>query len=715
MNLLFMKIREAYEAGKKITEPGRTELADKIWIFKHPDIPTPDPLDREYVSWAQSTPHILEAAVKAGLQNLDVIFELPTPIGGYIDVTIVGSQSDSPQERGRILIVELKQWNAITKLADKDYVRISVGRGETSIRRHPVSQIVEYNEHMRNSHHGIYKDGHIGIKTIAYLHNFENKTDLFDGAYSCWNEYEDSIYVKDEQERLEEYLSATFNGAADHSILEVVDDGGFIMGEAGFSGLKKAISGEENAQMVKDQMSIVDYVRGQMAKQKTNPHPEIIVISGGPGTGKTIIGMHLLYDYAEIFNNKANAEGAVFCLPRSKTVQTMINYECGEGTVPFMDRIGKNQNLVVVDESHRITDITGDLDKLFDKGTKLLVLLQDDHQRIRPKENGTYENIIKYAQTKHIEYNAKPLTLTIQKRCEALGTLLAGLENMFYRNRVHTENDISSVRIFDKLIDMDEWITELAKNSRAKLIAPFCWEWNKARDTSIKDVNIPAESFAKAWNPMTPEAQRKWYYGSNMSDLVACIYTCQGLDLDDVGFIWWDDLRWDNTEHKWIADESLSKDFAFSANNIRGLSQDEITELLINTYYVMLSRARNKMGIWFKDEATKQHVAEYLGLKKYDASDEDFKAADEKSTVIDIQTSQTETDGVLSGKIKFVDKDKKYAYVVGDNGEDYCISEKTIEFMGSNADNVLIKGNRISFKVWTSSTGKKYANNVRPE
>ena len=36
--------------------------------------------------------------------------------------------------------------------------------------------------------------------------------------------------------------------------------------------------------------------------------------------------------------------------------------------------------------------------------------------------------------------------------------------------------------------------------------------------------------------------------------------------------------------------------------------------LIKNTYYVMLSRPRDSVGIWFKDEATKRHVLEVLGL-----------------------------------------------------------------------------------------------------
>jgi hypothetical protein len=48
----------------------------------------------------------------------------------------------------------------------------------------------------------------------------------------------------------------------------------------------------------------------------------------------------------------------------------------------------------------------------------------------------------------------------------------------------------------------------------------------------------------------------------------------------------------------------------------------------------MLSRARNKMGIWFEDESTKRHVKSYLGLVEFEANDTEFIASDDVNTVL---------------------------------------------------------------------------------
>lgn len=630
-NILAMKVSDAYNKCSN-------SLADEIWNYKHPGEPV-DKQDREYVSWVNSIPYIIKAAVDANLNNLDVIFELPTPLGDYIDVALVGnSLSPADDEYGRLLVVELKQWDTLTQIDDKDYVEILVRNGQKEKRRHPVSQICEYKLHMNNNHHGIYKNGHVNIETITYLHNFEgNKDSLMSGNYSEWEEYSDRVFIKGEESNLSDYLRETFTTDAKDGFLEIIDDCGYVMDRAGFNGLNAVLEGKENARMVKDQMSVVKCVRGHLEAQKNNPHKEIIVVSGGPGTGKTIIGMHFIYDYAEIFNTKENADGAVFCLPKSRTVKAMIDYECGTEVIPYLDRINKEQNLVVVDEAHRITGIDDTLNKVFKKETKLLILLQDDHQRIRADEDGTFEKIKEYAKNNGISFTS--LELTIQKRCESLGKLLNGLEKMFYGTGTYDGNSISSVKIFNRLNEMDNWIQRLAKKSRAKLIAPYCWKWSRGNDVIITD---NGERFEKSWNPSTSKEQVRWYYESNKSNEMASIYTSQGLDFDYVAFIWWKDLLWRNG--RWIVNLNESEDNGF-INGIRraGLSQDEITTLVINTYYVMLSRARNKMGIWFEDEITRKHVEEALGLKTFNLDDdEDYMAYDSVNTVLEETTLLTE-------------------------------------------------------------------------
>lgn len=709
-NIFAMKVADAYRksAPSPLTNGRSSVLADEIWAHRHPG-ESVDRSNSEYRSWLNSTPHFLSAAVMAGLGDLDVVFELPTPLGDYIDAALMGKSAEPAEgEAGRLLIVELKQWSGVTQLPGQERVRIAVGGGQTDTRRHPVAQICDYKRHMANNHRGIYKNGHITIDTIAYLHNLKDKTPLFTGPYAVWSGYADKVFAQGGHDRLVRYLQKTFSPENDPEMPDIVDECGYVMDKAGFEGLQTVLEGKENAAMIKDQMAVVDCVREHLQKQKDHPHREIIVISGGPGTGKTIVGMHLIYDYAEIFHNGENAVGSVFCLPRSKTVKIMIDSVCGTDVVSFLDGSGRfrDQDFVVVDEAHRITGLDATLSQVFARNARLLVLLQDDRQRIRPGEDGTFAGIADYAKRHGVEFTR--LRLTIQKRCESLGELLNGLDKMFYNAGAFCGGSIRSVRVFDRLRDMDAWTERLAHSSRAKLIAPFCWEWHGG------NVTITEEGFNKPWNP-EEDGQPAWYYGADRADRVACIYTCQGLDFDDVGFIWWDDLVWDEKENRWRANFDRSRDgrFVFDVKKAR-LSPEEIDTLFINTYYVLLSRARNKMGIWFKDPATRRHVTQVLGLKTYDPADVDFNGADDRGTVFIGPLRKPAGKARRAGTVTHVDHARRFAYIKGDDGSDYAVSSNTYARVNAPAS-VLVKGTRVSFTAGISATGRKYANNIQSE
>lgn len=99
-NIFTLKVKDAVAKGQA--------LADDIWLYKHPGEPI-QAEDSEYLSWVNSTPRFLKVAMDAGLGELDAIFEMPTPDGGYVDVVLAGSNAGNATEN-RLMLVELKQW-----------------------------------------------------------------------------------------------------------------------------------------------------------------------------------------------------------------------------------------------------------------------------------------------------------------------------------------------------------------------------------------------------------------------------------------------------------------------------------------------------------------------------------------------------------------------------------------------------------------------------
>ena len=423
--IFVLKVKDAFARGAK--------LADDIWAYKHPDESVQKKEnDREYISWQNATPRVLQVAMNAGLGDLYAIFEMPTPGGGYVDVMLAGKNANDPWY-ARLLLVELKQWSSFDPVNSKDYVRVQTKDGPSD-RRHPVSQLVAYLGSLKFNHSGLYKClRRIDMYALAYLHNMKNAQTLLSGIYRDWANVNVGVYAQGKEDAMQNCMRQLFQGYTGDSpeLLRVIDECGYIMSEAGLDGLLKALEGEENAEMVKDQRPIDDEIFRHLQQQKEQPHNEMILVSGGPGTGKTILGMHLIYDYAKIFGKDRTRMEACFCTPWSKTVRALIHYQChvninerGDKDVsPYLHNAGSRKRLVVIDEAHRLTN-WHDLDNVYyvDKAKPcptLVVVLQDDHQLIRPAECGTSENFEAYARNHNIPYTH--LKLNLQKRCEKLG------------------------------------------------------------------------------------------------------------------------------------------------------------------------------------------------------------------------------------------------------------------------------------------------------
>lgn len=297
-DLFFLKAKEAYIKSRT------DELANDIWNYKHPGEPI-NSSDREYISWKNSLPLFLDCVKEAGLDEVYVVFEMKTPISNKsIDVLLVGN---SPCHENRVLIVELKQWNSIYtgKVYDPNKVYIPEAR---EARRHPFKQLNLYANNLKNHHSGIQKEikngGRITFGKLAYLHNCKNVLDLQTGKYSKWSSFDGCVFGEGDidKQRLIHTLHGCFISESNHRLLDILSDYEAVMGDEGLAGLKKAYSNEASLSMMKDQQDIVEFIINRLNVQKESPHKEIVVISGGPGTGKTIVGIRFILEYVNIFN-----------------------------------------------------------------------------------------------------------------------------------------------------------------------------------------------------------------------------------------------------------------------------------------------------------------------------------------------------------------------------------------------------------------------------
>ena len=576
------------------------------------------PSESEYRSWENSIPILVKVLHQAGLDALTLVLEYQTPIGSRIDAVLLGEGKATGKPL--VLVIELKQWSAIEEnvAGRESSVSICLSRAENRFeeRLHPVQQTLTYAKHLRMNHSNV-ADGKMDVRCRQFLHNFKDKEQLFQGSYQAYEPLRHETYTKGEEELLAADLRNLFSSEPKPEVVEQFLTGTYVLGQIGFQDLGNVLARKENATMLDDQIEVnrkICTMIDQLHSPQFGKH--LMIISGPPGTGKTVVGLHAIYAYCQKFGPSwQNRGGCIFALPRSRTLSLVIAGASGVSPA-YLDAVPFGRDLVVVDEAHRIQQLESTMTSLFQKAN-MVVVLQDDRQRIRITEEGTVDGFRRFAQAHGISCSV--YSLVSQKRAGYLGSYVSDLDKLFYDRQKQPLKRQSALelRCWDDLNDLDRYLHSLLSAGRhVKWYAPFCWKWTY--DTRNKDIKIAQLSgdFEKPWNPQPKEEQYRWYVGEKEEylDQVGCIYTAQGLEFDDTGVIWWDDLRWDDNLHDWHIDLSSNCDTTF-ITAIQKSSQpnkQEIVELMLNTYRVLLTRAKSSVHIWFRDPVTRDHVRKVL-------------------------------------------------------------------------------------------------------
>lgn len=611
-----------YGKVKDLNKMSAHEIAEKLWHKEHGDCDV-NVNDSEYRSWIHSLPILISSLNDAGLGDLDLIMEYTTPLSSRIDAILVGY---SKEETDRILLIEDKQWSDENVKAGIDDTVVDVKIGDNfEQREHPFYQLHKYSDELKN-HHCAFKDETIDICQLVFLHNMSNPNILLKNNF-YWKKDSNSktrkLIGKNDRQSFINYVSDLFKNKNNHVLTKKIIDGTYILGEAGLDEIKKALKGQKPASMIKDQVDVNTFICNEIGRQIKNPHKEIIVVSGAAGTGKTILGFHAIYAYHKVLNQcgyKTTTENALYSLARNRTLKTMIDNINGI-KIPYVDTLSKKKDVhfLVIDEAHRISDIDMTLNGLFNNKINFVIILQDDWQTISAEDNGTYDNFKKYANANNIDIKHK--FLKSQIRTGINSNLTEIIDSMFSNNTKKPPHDFE-LDIEDSLCEMNSKMVQFSEEGLTKWVAPYCWKWK--RNSNKCDINIIDKSyeFSHPWNPSVPLQQYKWLTNKDSLSEVASIYTIQGIDLDYAGCIWWDDLKWDANQQKWIYDLNKCEDYGFKKDIEKKYSititeaneeqKPEILQLFFNIYKVLLTRARKKTLIWFKDEDTKRYVSSFF-------------------------------------------------------------------------------------------------------
>jgi DUF2075 family protein len=581
------------------------------------------PPPSEVRAWGNSLRAMSLTIQHAELRDVGVMLEYQLPLTSRrLDCMLLGHDAAA---RDQAVVVELKQWESCSE-ADGDNELITWLGGDEREVLHPSVQVGQYHMYLRDTHAAFHEgDAPVGLSSCSYLHNypFDAGDPLFAGKFTDAVE-QFPVFTADDVDRLSEYLVRRVGEGGGGEVLPRVEQSRYRPSKALMRHAGTVLKGIPEYVLLDEQLVVYDKVFALAKSGFADKKKHVLIIRGGPGTGKSVIAVNVLADLLLADYNAQHATGSkAFTETLKKVVGTRASAQ-----FKWFNSYAKAQlneiDVLVCDEAHRLrTSSTSwytprqersalsQVEELL-HAAKVTVFFLDDLQAVRPGEIGSASYIRSAAEEMGCivhEYG-----LEAQFRCNGSESFIGWVENTLgitrTANVIWDRHDEFDFRIFPSAEALEAAIREKADAGHsARVTAGFCWPWSDPRPDGTLVDDVVVGSFRRPWNA-SPKARRLapgipkasvWAHDPNGIEQVGCVYTAQGFEFDYVGVIFGKDLRYDLDQQRWVAHREHSRD-----RTVKRAPPAEFLNLVRNTYRVLLTRGMKGCYVCFEDKDTER-------------------------------------------------------------------------------------------------------------
>lgn len=612
------------------------------------------PSDAETGSWTRSLAALSAVLDRPAFRSPEVFIELRMPLSGRrCDVLLTGTNlSRAPSA----VVIELKQWETARPCALPEQVSI----GERA-RQHPSVQARDYVAFLQY-YHSAFTTGSpkIELSGCAYLHNMTDEKSvahLRDTSVFGEVPKDYPLFAANDRDAFATWLEARLCHGDGRAASERIATGLPMPSTKLLDVVAQAVEGTFEWRLLDEQRSVFSAIRAsvesarQRADQKT-----VIIVRGGPGTGKSVLAIQLLGHGArqgwrvvhstgsQAFQTNLQGKTLSFSTPLMKRLfasKTKKALPVAELFCTFAD-VGRVStanafDLVVADEAHRVWDFrrikfpngtvrpqsTVPLVREMIRATRVSAFFLDDNQAVRAGEVGSSRSIRAMA----VEEGADIIEfdLNTQFRCGGSESYIRwvdaqlGFRPLAEADLEWRDYDGYDFRLVSSVETMDAMLrAHRAANNRCRIVAGYCWKWsppvNGKPPKDLTDRRFGA--WSGAWIEKTGQSQKpldnqyfRWANEDSYYEQVGSIYSVQGFEFDYVGVIWPEDLVWRGD--RWVAQLEKNKDKVFK-RDVRSSGIDAV-EMLRNVYRVLLTRGMKGTYVFVLDEETRERVKRALG------------------------------------------------------------------------------------------------------
>ena len=244
----------------------------------------------------------------------------------------------------------------------------------------------------------------------------------------------------------------------------------------------------------------------------------VVIITGGPGSGKSVIALSLLGELARQGRTVVHATG-------SKSFTLTLRKVAGKGSTrtknlfkyfnQFIDADRNGLEVLILDEAHRIRETSANqytkaqfrsgrrqIDELL-SAARVPVFLLDEHQVVRPGEMGTVGEIEAHAQALGLVIHK--ISLNDQFRCggsEAYVHWVLQLLGLTPGGPQQWGGDPAfEVQVADSPYELEHFLRlKLESGYGSRMAAGFCWPWSDPRPDGSLVSDVVIGDWSRPWN-----------------------------------------------------------------------------------------------------------------------------------------------------------------------------------------------------------------------